>query len=151
MTLGYIRGKSFPLAIEWCDGVWMACDCAVAWKEIRDAAAKDGVKLIPSSGWRSFEEQKALWTERSDPDVRAIKGPAAKPGYSNHQSGRAVDIRGCPGVKQLSDGHSTPVYDWLKTNAKRFGFQRTVTVEAWHWEISVPREDRITKSEQNKT
>jgi hypothetical protein len=45
---------------------------------------------------------------------------AAKPGYSNHQSGRALDLS---------------VSSWLVNNAARFGFKRTVPSEAWHYEF----------------
>jgi hypothetical protein len=49
---------------------------------------------------------------------------AAKPGYSNHQSGSALDLNtSAPGV-----------YAWLSKNAGKFGFKRTVPSEAWHWE-----------------
>jgi hypothetical protein len=45
---------------------------------------------------------------------------AAAPGYSNHQSGRALDLT---------------VSSWLANNAARFGFKRTVPSEAWHYEF----------------
>jgi hypothetical protein len=48
---------------------------------------------------------------------------AAKPGYSNHQNGRAVDV-------------STS--SWLFANAAKFGFVRTVPSEDWHWEYAGP-------------
>lgn len=51
---------------------------------------------------------------------------AARPGYSNHQGGIAVDV----GV----GGTASAVYRWLAANAGRFGFVRTVKSEPWHWE-----------------
>jgi len=57
--------------------------------------------------------------------------PAAKPGFSNHQSGRAIDIN-LLGVPKET-------YAWLKKNAARYGFRRTVPSEPWHWEYSPPR------------
>ena len=50
---------------------------------------------------------------------------AAKPGFSNHQSGSALDIA------LVYDG----AYAWLKKHAQRFGFRRTVPGEPWHWEF----------------
>lgn len=50
---------------------------------------------------------------------------AAKPGFSNHQNGKALDlnVNGVPGV-----------YDWLARHAHDHGFVRTVPSERWHWE-----------------
>jgi hypothetical protein len=50
---------------------------------------------------------------------------AARPGLSNHQSGRAVDI---------SFNRASGAYEWLEANAMTFGFKRTVRGEPWHWE-----------------
>src|SRR5690606_23830586 len=49
---------------------------------------------------------------------------AAVPGYSNHNSGHALDLNtSAPGV-----------YDWLAANGAYYGFERTVPSEPWHWE-----------------
>jgi LAS superfamily LD-carboxypeptidase LdcB len=52
---------------------------------------------------------------------------AAKPGNSNHQNGIAIDIA-------VAGADGNEVYEWLKLNAPRFGFVRTVSGEPWHWE-----------------
>jgi len=49
---------------------------------------------------------------------------AAAPGYSNHQSGLALDLN-------TSEGS---VYDWLSAHGGTYGFARTVASERWHWE-----------------
>ena len=135
MTLGWVRGKSFPLAIEWCDGVWMGCETAIHWRAMKAAAEHDGVKLVINSGWRSFDEQKAIWTERQDPEVKAVKGAAARPGFSTHQSGRSLDIRTGLSLTNLRAGNTTAVFSWLTQNAKRYGFVRDVISEPWHWTL----------------
>src|SRR5690606_15622592 len=49
---------------------------------------------------------------------------AATPGYSNHQSGHALDLN-----------TSTPgVLNWLNNHGAYYGFARTVPSEPWHWE-----------------
>jgi hypothetical protein len=49
---------------------------------------------------------------------------AAQPGYSNHQSGHALDVNtSAPGV-----------YAWLAAHGGEFGFSETVPSENWHWE-----------------
>ena len=49
---------------------------------------------------------------------------AAKPGYSNHQSGHALDLN-------TSD---TGVLALAQRARRKFGFERTVPTETWHWE-----------------
>jgi len=53
-------------------------------------AEADGLCLVVSSGYRSYEYQKALYEATKD------KGLAMKPGYSEHQIGLAVDFQACP-------------------------------------------------------
>ena len=132
MTLGYVRGKSFPLAIEWVDGMWLGCELAAHWREMKTAAAADGIALILTSGWRSYEEQKSIWIERQDPEVRARKGAAARPGYSLHQSGRAIDIKTGLSLANFQAGNSTPIFDWLRENSTKYGFVRDYKPEPWH-------------------
>jgi LAS superfamily LD-carboxypeptidase LdcB len=49
---------------------------------------------------------------------------AAVPGYSNHQSGHALDLNTAAGG----------VYSWLANHGHAYGFRRTVPSEKWHWE-----------------
>ena len=94
------------------------------------AAAKDGVLVTLNSGFRSYPEQKHL----HDRFMRRLPGfnTAAKPGFSNHQSGIAFDI-------SVPGGDGNPTYEWLKRDATTFGFVRTVSKEPWHWEFDEPK------------
>jgi hypothetical protein len=49
---------------------------------------------------------------------------AAVPGYSNHQSGHALDLNTSAGG----------VYSYLVNHGHAYGFRRTVPSEKWHWE-----------------
>jgi D-alanyl-D-alanine carboxypeptidase len=72
----------------------------------------------------------------------------AAPGYSEHHTGRAVDIatRGCPPLTEAFD--ATDAFRWLTNNAVRFGFEMTfprdnpygIAYEPWHWAMRVNRE-----------
>ena len=57
----------------------------------------------------------------------ADRNYAAKPGYSNHQSGRAIDISG---IKREND--TSALYKWLCNNAKTYKFSG-YSKECWHW------------------
>lgn len=110
---------------------------ARAFLAMRAAAANAGVKLRLESGFRTAEKQRALF--RAWRDGRGNK--AARPGKSNHQSGRALDIAtSVPGALA-----------WLEANAASFRFKRTVRNEPWHWEyVDVPVARGATKRASRK-
>lgn len=100
-------------------------DIADEYLALVNAAAADGVLMPLKSGFRTYPKQAYLrdgW-ERRLPGFNL----AAKPGFSNHQDGFAYDFA-------ISGYEGNPRYDWLKRNAPRFGFVRTVNKEPWHWE-----------------
>jgi len=98
---------------------------ARAFLAMRDAAAVDGVDLTIRSGWRTYEQQAWLYEAWR----MGIGNKAAKPGYSNHQAGRALDIY-----------LDAPSFAWLEQHGRCFGFRRTVRKEPWHWEFrSMPK------------
>lgn len=101
-----------------------------------EAADSDSVSITINSGFRTYPEQKHLYDSWS----RHLPGYnlAAKPGYSNHQNGIAIDI-------PVAGGDGDPRYNWLAQNATAFGFIRTVKTEAWHWEY---RPDEAGKARQ---
>lgn len=78
-----------------------------------------------TSGYRSKEKQQQLFEDRVD-DYMAVgysrkkatsltNEYAAKPGYSEHETGLAVDINS-------KDGNSWNLYGWLKDNCYKYGF-----------------------------
>lgn len=116
---GYRNGRATPVkvvSIGWAD---VEVATAKAFARMHAAAAADGVELYIRSGFRSHEQQ--IWLYRAW--KMGYGNPAAKPGYSNHQSGRALDL--------VIDA---PTLAWLTKHARRFGFKRTVKKEPWHWE-----------------
>jgi LAS superfamily LD-carboxypeptidase LdcB len=117
---GYRRGQKTRVKLVEVGGVELEARTARAFVAMAGAAAQRGITLAIRSGFRSHEQQKELylWYRRGWGNL------AARPGYSNHQSGRAVDI-------YIED---YAVYEWLKQNARDYGFKRTVKREAWHWE-----------------
>jgi len=58
-------------------------------------------------------------------------GRAARPGYSNHQMGLAIDFQLDSNVGASRPGN--PTYDWLVSNAKDYGFTQ-LSDESWHWQ-----------------
>jgi LAS superfamily LD-carboxypeptidase LdcB len=122
---GYREGKPQRIRVVDVDGIDVEVATALAFREMQRAAAVDGITITIQSGFRTFERQAELYRA-----YRAGVGNlAARPGHSNHQLGRALDI--------VLDA---PTYTWLQTHARAHGFYRTVPSESWHWEfLGVPK------------
>jgi hypothetical protein len=112
---------------------------ARAFLAMRAAAADAGIELRLESGFRTAAQQRVLY--QAWRNGRGNK--AARPGLSNHQSGRAVDIA----VARVPGALA-----WLEDNAMSYGFKRTVKSEPWHWEyVDVPIARSTTKRVRGKT
>lgn len=90
--------------------------------------AKFGYNLPIISGGRTYAQQQALYNA-----YLAGRGNlAAKPGTSEHESGRAVDFGGA------AHNAGTAAHIWLEQNAGRYGWKWTgknfSQFEPWHWE-----------------
>jgi len=123
-STGYKSGSPFTITVVAADGKPIEIATASAYAKMQHAAAKDGVAIRVVSGFRTYSQQDALYKA-----YLAGKGNlAAKPGYSNHQSGHALDL----------NTSSSGVYSWLASHGDEYGFKRTVPSEAWHWEYWGP-------------
>lgn len=114
------KGEAIPVVML--DGCRMAVWVVPFWTRMRDAAKADGVELRPNSqdsGFRTYQDQARL---REKYGSRRAAGP----GWSNHQTGHAIDIR-----------MNNQVESWLSQNADEYGWVRD-TWEDWHWEYWGP-------------
>ncbi|MDQ3494954.1 MAG: D-alanyl-D-alanine carboxypeptidase family protein [Pseudomonadota bacterium] len=123
--------------------LWLHVDTARAWQHLRAAALRDGVVLDAISGYRSHDYQLGIFArKRTRGDtVDDILRVNAAPGYSEHHSGRALDI-GTPGEPPAEESfETTPAFAWLGKHAASFGFAMTyprdnphgIVYEPWHW------------------
>ncbi len=113
----YRYGRAYRIQLTTIDGKPVALISAGAYLRMRNAARRSGVWIRVVSGFRTMAQQIAL---RRRYGARR----AARPGYSNHQSGLAYDLNTRAGG----------VYRWLSRNGWRYRFRRTVSHEPWHWE-----------------
>jgi zinc D-Ala-D-Ala carboxypeptidase len=116
---------------------------AGAWALMRDAAAADGIRIFIVSAFRSIERQTELIRRKfaSGIPVAQILAVSALPGYSEHHTGRAIDI-GTPGSAVLEEEfEQTAAYSWLQARAADFAFRLSYprgnsdgyVYEPWHW------------------
>jgi len=90
-------------------------------------AEYDGVVLLAVSGFRSFEYQRKIIERKlaAGLTIEQIIRVSALPGFSEHHTGRAIDIGtpGCPPVTE--EFEQTPAFDWLTRRGQDFGFWMT--------------------------
>ena len=89
-----------------------------AFNKMRTAAAKDNISLEIASGFRSYEEQETLYKEYSaENGQKEADTYSARAGYSEHQSGMAIDVNGADfsmvGQKDMK---------WLEKHCSEYGF-----------------------------
>ncbi|HZX90147.1 MAG TPA: M15 family metallopeptidase [Rudaea sp.] len=122
---------------------WLATRAASAWTRLRLAAENDGVQLQVVSAFRSIEYQLGILRRKLErgQSIEQILAVSAAPGYSEHHSGRALDLT-TPGFAPLEEEfeHSS-AFAWLCTNAQNYNFHLSfprgnahgIAYEPWHW------------------
>lgn len=134
---------------------WMTPQTARAWQAMKAAALTDNVELQLVSAWRSVDYQCELIRRKleSGQEIENILSVNAAPGYSEHHSGRALDLN-TPGCEPLSEAfEQTDAFRWLCEHARRFDFSMSyprdnvygIIYEPWHWS----HEDRHGRARSN--
>ncbi len=116
---------------------------ADAWLRMSRAAAHDDIELVPISGFRSIARQTVIIREKiaAGQPIDAILRYVAAPGYSEHHTGRALDIGSPENISLEEAFEQTPAYQWLAQRAGEFGYTLTyprnnpyaIGYEPWHW------------------
>ena len=111
-----------------------------AFKQMSDAASKEGYGIVINSAYRSYQDQIEIaeyykkWYGQGYVDKYV-----AKPGFSEHQTGLAYDI----GSRSVNVFANSKEYEWMKNNAYKYGFIERFTkryenvtgfrMEPWHY------------------
>jgi zinc D-Ala-D-Ala carboxypeptidase len=122
---------------------WLAPRAARAWLRMREAAAHDSVIIDLVSAFRSVQYQLGILERKlaRGQAIAEILRVSAAPGYSEHHSGRALDL-GAPGYPALEESfENSPAFAWLTGAAAQFGFRMSfprgnphaIAYEPWHW------------------
>lgn len=116
---------------------------AAAWQAMKAATAKDGVALHLVSAFRSVGRQTEILQGKlaAGQNIEAALQWVAPPGFSEHHTGRAVDIA-TPRQPPLEEAfETTPAFAWLQQHAVAHGFRLSYPrgnaagygYEPWHW------------------
>lgn len=122
---------------------WLTPRAARAWQRMRAQAASDRVELQVVSAFRSADYQLGIVQRKLERGLSmdAILYVSAAPGFSEHHSGRALDLT-TPGYAALEEEfEQSPAFAWLQRNATEFGFglsyprgnPHQISYEPWHW------------------
>ena len=117
-------------------------DVYEAFKEMSKAAKSDGHTIIVNSSYRSYDEQKEIYDDYRDKNGEEYADKyAARPNYSEHQTGLALDIFS-PGYG-MKTFENSEAFKWLQDNSYKYGFilrypkdKEGITgysYEAWHY------------------
>lgn len=140
---------------------FLAPAAAQAWFELKAAAASDGIILRVVSAFRSLERQAELIRRKraGGESLEEILSVCAFPGYSEHHSGRAVDLAE-PGGPLLDESfEKTKAFAWLSKRAHEFGFflsypaanPQGYKYEPWHWCFRKTMTDEPGSRQVNRT
>ncbi len=122
---------------------WLQPRAARAWFALRHAAAIEQVELQVVSAFRSIEYQLGIVRRKREQGqaIEDILRVSAAPGYSEHHSGRALDLT-TPGFAALEEEfEKSPAFRWLQRRAHAHGFtlsfprgnRHAIAYEPWHW------------------
>ena len=124
-------------ALTTVNGITVASSVADRVRGLLNAASADGINLT-GYGYRDFNAQIALRRQNCGTTQYAIwemppdacSPPTARPGYSYHERGLAIDFMA---NGRFINSRSNPGFIWLAANAGRFGFYNLPS-EPWHWD-----------------
>ena len=113
------------------------------WLQMREGAKRDRVSLLIVSGFRSVGYQQSIIQRKLNRDepIHSILKINAAPGYSEHHTGRAIDVT-VEGFEALTESFDrSEAFEWLGNHAESFGFRMSypkanrhgIAYEPWHW------------------
>jgi len=120
-------------------GMMLRHSAAVSLEEMARAARADGITLVASSAYRSYEHQTNVHNHWVQVMGRAAaERVSARPGHSQHQTGLALDFG------DITNAFAqTPAGLWMADNAIRFGWSLSYpdgyehvtgySWESWHF------------------
>jgi len=121
------------------DGLFLDSLAAEALVRLSKAAAADGITLVVSSAYRSYEYQQGLFSRFAERDGEtAASRYSARAGTSQHQLGTTVDFGDITNAFSESSAGN-----WMSENAGDFGWSLSYPQgleaetgykwESWHW------------------
>ena len=147
-----VVNKTYGLPASY--GWGLTSDTLAAFNEMQKGAAADGLQIWICSGFRNYSYQSTLYWNyvARDGSQWSADRYSARPGFSEHQSGYAIDVNQ---ASRYFNG--SPVAVWLEKNCWKYGFiiryplgKENVTgynYESWHCRyVGKEKAKRLTES-----
>ena len=123
---------------------YLVKDTHDAYAEMYAAAKEDGMNLLVTTSYRNYGFQSTLYWNYVNSDGQASADTySARPGYSEHHSGLAVDLSTPSLTNAFTEFVYTDEYKWMQANCYKYGFIQRYTdenqyitgyqPEAWHY------------------
>lgn len=104
-------------------GITVRSDAAAALQQLFAAGLSAGHDPMLSSGYRSYNAQASLYNSYAAKDGQAAADTySARPGYSEHQTGLAMDVCNAGACSLEQSFAATPFGQWLAAHAHEYGF-----------------------------
>ena len=107
---------------SWGDNKMIRKEVYDAFIKMWDDAYEEGIYLIINLGYRSYDDQEAIYNRLMNLKNRKYAdGISARPGHSEHQTGLALDIfeKSNSSTETFKESDA---YKWLLNNAYKYGF-----------------------------
>jgi zinc D-Ala-D-Ala carboxypeptidase len=105
----------------------LAPNAASAWRKLKMVAEGDGLTLQIVSAFRSVAYQRQIIERKltAGKTMEEILRVSAAPGYSEHHTGRAIDLTSSSCKPLTEEFEQTSEFAWFVRCAKDFGFSMT--------------------------
>jgi len=115
---------NFSFGDEDIEKAYLRQEAATALEILMNAASNEQIYLFAVSGYRSYDRQKTIYdNEVATSGVEWADKSIAIPGYSEHQTGLAMDVSAqSVGFRLTEDLGQTKEGIWLAENAHKYGF-----------------------------
>lgn len=161
---GYEPGDLTMLTVDCTYEMYMREEAANAMSEMFASAQEEGIYLVATSAYRSYDTQVELYNSYVESDGQeAADTYSSRPGYSDHQTGLATDITSeSMGYGLGEEFEDTAEGQWLAEHAHEYGFVMRYpkgkeditgyTYEPWHFRyIGVEEATALYSSDPNMT
>lgn len=119
---------------------YLSEEALTAFEEMVEAAKAEGYSILANSAYRSYQDQEEVYQTYYDLyGENYVKKYAARPGYSEHQTGLSLDVASA----NSNIFEESKEFTWMIENAYKYGFvlrfpkgKENITgfqYEAWHY------------------
>jgi zinc D-Ala-D-Ala carboxypeptidase len=122
---------------------YLTPEAADAWKRMKAAALGESISIYIVSAFRSIDRQIEIIRGKlvNGQPINKILEINAPPGFSEHHTGRAIDVATYGGPILEVEFEQTTAFYWLQSRANDFGFYLSYPAgnalgyqyEPWHW------------------